>query len=153
MLTWLSSCFRNFLMLIFFVDFEMCCLNFHAKLFHAIVNWLWIEIKFAIFANRNKFYANNREFFNCLASSNVYLVICMLIKAIEIRSLKRLIMTLYHIVKDAFRNIFFSRSVNSIECQIKTNSRKHCDITVFSLLSLLIVVIFLSLFVNAYTSL
>ena len=139
-------------MIICSIDSEICCRNCQIRLFHAIVNWLCVEIRLAALTARKKFQTNIREFLCCFAFFIVYFVICMIIKVTEVRFLKRRIKALYQLINDAFLNISFFNTNNSIECQMSVDFRKHCEITILSLISFLKVVMFFNRFVNAYTS-
>ena len=79
-------------------------------------------------------------------------MICMIVKATEVRFLKRRIKALYQLINDAFLNISFFSTNNSIEYQISVDSRRHCEITVLNLVLSLRVIMSFNRFVNAYTS-
>ena len=131
------------------IDFEMSLRNCQFKLFHVIDIWLWTEMKSTVLACLNKFCAKMREFFCLRASFIVYRDACILVKIADVRCLKRLINALYHICRNAFLSIFFFKSYNFVECHIKTNFLKHCEITFRNLSDFLWTIMFLSLSMKA----
>ena len=152
MLIWLSNCSKNSRIVICSVNSEIYWRNCQIKLFHAIVNWLCVEIKFVALIDRKKFCANILKFLCNRTFFIIYLIICILIKATNVRFLNRRIKALYQFTSEIFFNIFFFNVDNSIECHVSADSRKHCEMTILSLLSFLITIMFFNLFVKTYTS-
>jgi hypothetical protein len=115
------------------IDSRMLIRKRQSRLFHAIVSWLWIEFMLTVLIDRKICWAKSLRSFSNLASIKSYLKFCSANKINDVRFLKRFIMTWYQDARLTCRRRSFFMSNNSIECQIRTASRKHWNKTIRSL--------------------
>jgi hypothetical protein len=124
---------QNFRIDVMTIDSKMFARKRQSRLFHAIVNWLWIEFMLTVLIDRKICCAKCLKSFSNRAFVRVYLKFWSVDNADDVRFLKRIIMTWYQDARLTCRRRSFFMSNNSIECQIRTASRKHWDKTIRSL--------------------